>query len=313
MALLLVLVSILRPVELRSSVWVDFYCPLAQEAMPLEIDREGEVYNTLVEKNEKERNVSTGTEKNNRIGNIIMKNRLDNGIGIRSIATGNHNVIRNRSNALFRVFMYDLPAEFHFGMLDETFLIHGRQIWPKTNMSRVPRYPGGLNLQHSVEYWLTLDLLSCHMKHTSSCTVLRVSNWKDADVLLVPFFSSLSYDRYGRFDGSKDKNRDLQEKLVRYLHQQSSWKHSGGKNHIIFMHHPNSLHVAREALRSAMFVVSDFGRYSPKVANVGKDVVAPYKHMVPTYTDDNSSYGSRKTLLYFQGAIIRKEVFSSLQ
>ena len=59
--LLLVLVSIIRPVELRSSVWVDFHCPLAQEAMRLEIDRGGELYNTLVERNEKVQNMSTGS------------------------------------------------------------------------------------------------------------------------------------------------------------------------------------------------------------------------------------------------------------
>ncbi|KAI5054916.1 hypothetical protein GOP47_0030061 [Adiantum capillus-veneris] len=54
-------------------------------------------------------------------------------------------------------------------------------------------------------------------------------------------------------------------------------------------------------------LISDFGRYSHQLANVDKDIVAPYKHMVPTFSDDASSFQSRRTLLFFQGAIVRKE------
>jgi hypothetical protein len=217
----------------------------------------------------------------------------------------------NNSNAVLKVFIYALPPEFHFGMLDESFVSEHR-LWPE-NISQVPRYPGGLNLQHSIEYWLTLDLLFPSAKASTCCynvAAILVSNPKDADICFVPFFASLSYNKYHGAAGSasRDRNSELQARLVRFLHRQRPWQDSGGKNHVIVMHHPNSLHLAREQLSSAMFVVSDFGRYSAQVANVWKDVVAPYKHVVPTYRDDRSSYHSRTTLLYFQGAIVRKEV-----
>ncbi|EEE68760.1 hypothetical protein OsJ_27458 [Oryza sativa Japonica Group] len=64
-------------------------------------------------------------------------------------------------SALLRVYLYDLPPEFHFGMLGWDGKAAGAA-WPDVagDPRAVPRYPGGLNLQHSVEYWLTLDILS---------------------------------------------------------------------------------------------------------------------------------------------------------
>ncbi|KAJ6824157.1 putative arabinosyltransferase ARAD1 [Iris pallida] len=63
---------------------------------------------------------------------------------------------------------------------------------------------------------------------------------------------------------------------------------------------------SRMRLWPCMFVLSDFGRYPP-VANVEKDVVAPYRHMVRSYANDSSDFDSRTTLMYFQGAIHRKD------
>ena len=67
------------------------------------------------------------------------------------------------NKASLKVYMYDLPPEFHSGSLNWK----GRkrnQICPdEDKLDQIPRYPGGLNLQHSVEYWLTLDLLSSNV------------------------------------------------------------------------------------------------------------------------------------------------------
>ncbi|KAH9295805.1 hypothetical protein KI387_039393, partial [Taxus chinensis] len=208
--------------------------------------------------------------------------------------------------ALLKVYMYDLPPEFHFGMLEWK---PEKSVWPM-NLTQIPRYPGGLNLQHSPEYWLTVDLLSSNLPGRSSpCTARRVENSREADVFFVPFFSSLSYNRHSKVESheSKSRNELLQEKLVHFLMGREAWRRSGGKNHVIVMHHPNSLSIAREQLRSAMFIVSDFGRYSPLIGNVEKDVVAPYRHVVPSYIQDSSSFESRSTLLFFQGAIFRKD------
>ncbi|XP_061372524.1 probable arabinosyltransferase ARAD1 [Gastrolobium bilobum] len=208
---------------------------------------------------------------------------------------------------VLKVFMYDLPSEFHFGLLD--WKDEGKSVWPdiKTN---IPGYPGGLNLQHSIEYWLTLDILASELSEPSnSRTAIRVRNSSEADVIFVPFFSSLSYNRYSKTSPreKKSRNKVLQEKLVKYLTAQEEWKRSGGRDHLILAHHPNSMLDARMKLWPATFILSDFGRYPPNVANVEKDVIAPYKHVIGSYVNDDSSFDSRPTLLYFQGAIYRKD------
>lgn len=220
----------------------------------------------------------------------------------------------NEKVSILRVYMYDLPPEFHYGMLALSPYPKG-QIWPR-NVSNIPGYLGGLYQQHSPEYWLTNDLLTSNMADRESvCTAYRVDDWRSADVIFVPYFASLSYNRYTRSEHKRahgvDKNEELQENLMKFLRQQPAWLASGGFDHVIVIHHPNSMHVMRDQLRNAIFVVADFGRYGSEVANIGKDVVAPYKHIVQAFPDDATSFESRKTLLYFQGAIVRKEVWFS--
>lgn len=215
------------------------------------------------------------------------------------------------SRAVLKVYMYDLPPEFHFGLLDWRGSVN--QVWPDvSNLNQVPSYPGGLNLQHSIEYWLTLDLLSSNSPNVDRpCTAMRVQNSTEADIIFVPFFSSLSYNRHSKLHGKEKTtlNRVLQDKLVEFLKGRDEWKRHNGKDHLIVAHHPNSLLTARKKLRSARFVLADFGRYSPQVANLDKDIIAPYKHMVRTISSsDSASFEDRPTLVYFQGAIYRKAV-----
>ncbi|XP_052171976.1 probable arabinosyltransferase ARAD1 [Diospyros lotus] len=221
--------------------------------------------------------------------------------------TGENNMVKcHPNNGVLKVFMYDLPPEFHFELLD--WKPEGKGVWPDIR-TKIPLYPGGLNLQHSIEYWLTLDLLLSEFTgHTNARSAVRIHNSSEADVIFVPFFSSLCYNRYARVKGpQKNVNKLLQEKLVSFLTTQVEWKRSGGRDHIVLAHHPNSLLDARTKLWPATFIVSDFGRYPPNVANVDKDVIAPYKHLIKTFDSDSSGFDSRPTLLYFQGAIYRKD------
>lgn len=221
------------------------------------------------------------------------------------------------TQAILRVYMYDLPPEFHFGLLG--WKGGPNQVWPdvsKTN--QIPRYPGGLNLQHSIAYWLTLDLLSSNSKEVSRpCTAIRVQNANDADIIFVPFLSSLSYNRYSKHirKGKVSIDRMLQDKLVGFLKDQDEWKRSGGKDHLIVAHHPNSMLTARRELGSARFVLADFGRYPKKIANLEKDVIAPYQHVIKTTPANMSApFEGRPILVYFQGAIYRKDVrFPTMQ
>ncbi|OEL15854.1 putative arabinosyltransferase ARAD1 [Dichanthelium oligosanthes] len=219
-------------------------------------------------------------------------------------------------SAALRVYVYDLPAEFHFAMLGWDG--KGKAAWPDVRDARaVPHYPGGLNLQHSVAYWLALDILSSSLPPGSDddtardrpCVAVRVTNASLADVFFVPFFASLSYNRHSKLRRGErvNRNRVLQAELVKYLMRKEEWRRWGGKNHLIVPHHPNSMMEARKRLSPAMFVLSDFGRYSPDVANLKKDVIAPYKHVVRSLGDDESpAFHQRPVLAYFQGAIHRK-------
>ncbi|CAL1382455.1 unnamed protein product [Linum trigynum] len=207
-----------------------------------------------------------------------------------------------------KVFMYEMPPEFHFELLGWKPEEPGR-VWPDIK-THIPGYPGGLNLQHSIEYWLTLDLLASEFPEIPRAgSAIRVRNSSEADVLFVPFFSSLSYNRYSKVNPHQKKSRNnvLQDKVVKYVTSQPEWKRSGGKDHLVMAHHPNSMLSARMKLWPAMFVLSDFGRYPPNVANVEKDVIAPYKHVIKSYVNDSSEFDTRPTLLYFQGAIYRKD------
>ncbi|RVW90482.1 putative arabinosyltransferase ARAD1 [Vitis vinifera] len=187
------------------------------------------------------------------------------------------------NQAHLRAFMYDLPPEFHFGLLGWTG--KANQTWPNvSNPGRIPSYPGGLNLQHSIEYWLTLDLLSSDTPNiVRPCSAIRVKNSSQADIIFVPFFSSLSYNRHSRLHGKE-------------------------KDHLIVAHHPNSMLDARKKLGSAMFVLADFGRYPVEIANIDKDVIAPYKHVLRSNpVADSATFEERPILVYFQGAIYRKD------
>ncbi|BBN68962.1 exostosin family protein [Prunus dulcis] len=220
----------------------------------------------------------------------------------------NNDVKCNTNGKLaLKVFMYDLPHEFHFGLLD--WKPQGRSVWPDLQ-TKVPAYPGGLNLQHSIEYWLTLDILASELPNPPNVrTAIRVQNSSEADIIFIPFFSSLSYNRFSKINPhqKKSNNKLLQDKLVKYVTAQQEWKISGGRDHLIVAHHPNSLLDGRMKLWPATFILSDFGRYPPNIANVEKDIIAPYKHVIKSYVNDSSTFDSRPTLLYFQGAIYRKD------
>ena len=213
------------------------------------------------------------------------------------------------AEALLRVFMYDLPPEFHFGLLDWKPPGFGGGVWPDVR-DGVPDYPGGLNLQHSIEYWLTLDLLASEQGAPTPCAAARVRHAADADVVFVPFFASLSFNRHSRVvpPARDSEDRALQRRLLEFLAARPEWRRTGGRDHVVLAHHPNGMLDARYRFWPCVFVLCDFGRYPPSVANLDKDVIAPYRHLVANFANDTAGYDDRPTLLYFQGAIYRKDV-----
>lgn len=210
--------------------------------------------------------------------------------------------------ARLSVYLADLPRALNHGLLDLYWsLPHPDSRIPASSDPDHPPPRGGhppypaspLIRQYSAEYWLLASLL--RIPAPDSAAVRVVADWREADVVFVPFFASLSFNRHASED------RALQRRLLDFLAARPEWRRSGGRDHVVLAHHPNGMLHARYRLWPCVFVLCDFGRYPHSVANVDKDVVAPYLHMVDNFFNDTAGYNQRPTLLYFQGAIYRKD------
>ncbi|KAK4402653.1 putative arabinosyltransferase A [Sesamum angolense] len=96
--------------------------------------------------------------------------------------------------------------------------------------------------------------------------------------------------------------------MVNILKASAYWKRSGGRDHVIPVHHPNAFRHYRDEVNASIFVVADFGRIM-NISRLAKDVVAPYVHMVESYIsgEPEDPYESRDTLLFFRGKTKRKD------
>ncbi|XVE92144.1 hypothetical protein REPUB_Repub01dG0071800 [Reevesia pubescens] len=212
------------------------------------------------------------------------------------------------SDRLLRVYMYDLPRKFHVGMMDRRY---SEETVPVT-MENLPPWPsnGGIKRQHSVEYWLMASLLY-NGDNGENREAVRVSDPETADAFFVPFFSSLSFNTHGHnmTDPETEVDRQLQVELLEFLRQSKFYQRSGGRDHVIPMTHPNAFRFLRHQLNASILIVVDFGRYPRTMSNLSKDVVAPYVHVVDSFTDDDplDPYESRSTLLFFRGNTVRKD------
>ncbi|KAL3690913.1 hypothetical protein R1sor_004564 [Riccia sorocarpa] len=205
-----------------------------------------------------------------------------------------------------KVYVYEFPRRFNFGILKHT-QVDLDLPWPDDEVPPPWAHRSRVEKSHSVEYWLLVDLLE---GRRGDKQFIRVRDPKQADLFFVPFFSSLCYDTYGgKRTGLVSEDKAIQEEVVKLVVESPYWKHSGGEDHIIPLHHPNAFSFSRHLLNASIFIVADFGRTVPQVSSLKKDVVAPYYHVVPTYEDDNPDdpFNSRETLLFFQGTIKRKD------
>lgn len=204
--------------------------------------------------------------------------------------------------------MYDLPRRFNIGMLDR----RSSSEIPVT-VRNLPRWPAnsGLKKQHSVEYWMMASLLYDEDYGNQTNEAVRVLDPELADVFFVPFFSSLSFNTHGHnmTDPETEIDRELQVDMLKFLRQSKYWQRSGGRDHVIPLHHPNAFRFLREQVNASILIVADFGRYPKSMSNLRKDVVAPYVHVVDSFVDDDLSdpFGSRTTLLFFRGRTVRKD------
>ncbi|MBA0676930.1 hypothetical protein Goari_018367 [Gossypium aridum] len=207
-----------------------------------------------------------------------------------------------------RVYMYDLPRKFHVGMMDRRSFEGPAPV----TADNLPPWPSnsGIKKQHSVEYWLMASLLYGGNGNEDREAV-RVSDPESAEAFFVPFFSSLSFNTHGHnmTDPETEVDRRLQVELLEFLQKSKYYQISGGRDHVIPMTHPNAFRFLRQELNASILIVVDFGRYPKTMSSLSKDVVAPYVHVVDSFTDDDAldPYESRTTLLFFRGNTVRKD------
>ncbi|KAF5731655.1 Exostosin family protein isoform 1 [Tripterygium wilfordii] len=212
-----------------------------------------------------------------------------------------------------RVYMYDLPRRFHVGMLEPRHSRDAHNDTEPVTAENLPpwRYNSGVGRQHSAEYWLMASLLyDGGDGKEEGREAVRVLDPEMAEAFYVPFFSSLSFNIHGvkMADPEAEIDHQLQVDLVEFLQKSKYWQRSGGRDHVIPMQQPNAFRFMREQVNTSILIVADFGRYPKTLANLRKDVVAPYVHILDSFTDDDplDPFESRTMLLFFQGNTVRK-------
>ena len=148
--------------------------------------------------------------------------------------------------ARLSVYVADLPRALNHGLLDLYWSLPA----PDSRISASsdpdhppprdhPPYPASpLIRQYSAEYWLLASLL-----RPASAVVSVVADWKEADVVFVPFFATLSAEMElgwgatkGAFRG-KGGNADYrrQREVVDRVTAHPAWRRSGGRDHVFVL------------------------------------------------------------------------------
>ncbi|GLJ40239.1 hypothetical protein SUGI_0826140 [Cryptomeria japonica] len=212
-----------------------------------------------------------------------------------------HSLRHMHSSLPVKIFMYDLPYNFTYGVIEQYLAARGVPIKNHSDL----HYPGN---QHSAEWFLFRDLLRPSDDRRSNYVSVTLDPF-EADLFYVPFFSSLSLVvnpvRQEAGDNSYSDD-EMQEQLVAWLEKQHFWRRHRGRDHVIVCQDPNALSKVIHRLENAVLLVSDFGRLKAEQASLVKDVVIPYSHRINVYNGD-IGLQKRHSLLFFMGNRFRKE------
>jgi len=141
----------------------------------------------------------------------------------------------------------DLPRALNYGLLDRYWSLRAAD--SRIQASSDPDHPpphdhppypeNSLIKQYSAEYWL---LASLRAAATATAAVRVVADWREADVVFVPFFATLSAEMelgwgtkgaFRKKDGNEDYRR--QREVVDRVTSHPAWRRSGGRDHIFVL------------------------------------------------------------------------------
>ncbi|CAA0825372.1 Probable arabinosyltransferase ARAD1 [Striga hermonthica] len=210
------------------------------------------------------------------------------------------------NNRKVRVYMYDLPRRFTYGVIESYAAARGGLAVGDDSQLK---YPGN---QHSAEWYLFSDL-NRPVGEPVGSAVTRVMDPEEADLFYVPFFSSLSLvvnpirpvSNFSH-EGTVYNDEQTQEDLMEWLEEQVYWKRNNGWDHVFICQDPNALYKVIDRVKNGVLLVSDFGRLASNQASLVKDVILPYSHRINTYKGD-VGLENRNSLLFFMGNRYRKE------
>ncbi|GBG82916.1 hypothetical protein CBR_g36443 [Chara braunii] len=175
-----------------------------------------------------------------------------------------------------KVYVYSLPRNVNMAL---TLEMYNRRFSNRLYM-------------HAAEFWIITDLTR-RVEASSESRAVRVETPEEADVVLVPFLGSQSFEHcradalnMHRFVCRNVRDEDRQEQLYQWLVEQPAFKRSGGYDHVYVASHPLALAAVRRRLRQGIFLSVDFGYYCADEVSMAKDVVIPYQHVVPSMTKE---------------------------
>ncbi|XP_027106951.1 probable arabinosyltransferase ARAD1 [Coffea arabica] len=234
-----------------------------------------------------------------------------------------------------KVYISELPRSLNYGLLETYWALPSdsrlgsevdneirKTLLSKTS-KKFPPYPENpLIKQYSAEYWIMGDLLTPEELKKESLAK-RVFDFREADVVFVPFFATLSAEMQlgvnkGVFRKKVVENEDYQRQkmVVDLVKKSEAWLRSGGRDHVFVLTDPVAMWHVREEIAPAVLLVVDFGgwyRVDSKGSNDNssdmihhtqvsllKDVIIPYTHLLPRLQISENK--KRHTLLYFKGA-----------
>ncbi|KAJ0975828.1 hypothetical protein J5N97_017793 [Dioscorea zingiberensis] len=153
-----------------------------------------------------------------------------------------------------KVFVADLPRSLNYGLLDVYWSLSAPDsriassdpdplLRRELSTRRPIPYPENpLIKQYSAEYWLLGDLETPPEVRSLASVAERVFDLKEADVVFVPFFATLSAEMelgWGRKGGfvKKEGNGDYerQREVVERVRASEAWKRSGGRDHVFVL------------------------------------------------------------------------------